>query len=54
MKRALMGGIAAYGASTAGGGLEAAGTEPATVAMYSFLPAPVCTAIALSSPLKGC
>jgi hypothetical protein len=32
MKRALMGGIAAYGASTAGGGLEAAGTEPATTA----------------------
>jgi hypothetical protein len=32
MKRALMGGIAAYGASTLGGGLEAAGTEPATTA----------------------
>jgi hypothetical protein len=32
MKRALMGGIAAYGASTAGAGLEAAGTEPATTA----------------------
>jgi len=28
MKRALMGGIAAYGASTVGAGLEAAGTEP--------------------------
>lgn len=28
MKRALMGGIAAYGASTLGAGIEAAGTEP--------------------------
>jgi hypothetical protein len=28
MKRALMGGIAAYGASTLGAGVEAAGTEP--------------------------
>jgi len=32
MKRALMGGIAAYGASTVGAGLEAAGTTPAAAA----------------------
>jgi hypothetical protein len=31
MKRALMGGIAAYGASTLGAGLEAAGAKPAPV-----------------------
>jgi ElaB/YqjD/DUF883 family membrane-anchored ribosome-binding protein len=31
MKRALMGGIAAYGASTLGAGLEAAGTTPTNV-----------------------
>ena len=31
MKRALMGGIAAYSASTLGAGLEAAGTTPSTV-----------------------
>lgn len=31
MKRALMGGIAAYGASTLGAGLEAAGTTPSNV-----------------------
>lgn len=37
MKRALMGGIAAYGASTLGAGLEAAGTTPTTAAPVSDL-----------------
>ena len=37
MKRALMGGIAAYGASTLGAGLEAAGATPAAAAPISDL-----------------
>ena len=40
MKRALMGGIAAYGASTVGAGLEAAGTDPVTASASNLVSAP--------------
>lgn len=40
MKRALMGGIAAYGASTVGAGLEAAGTEPVATTTSNLVSAP--------------
>jgi len=40
MKRALMGGIAAYGASTLGAGIEAAGTEPVATTTSNLISAP--------------
>jgi hypothetical protein len=40
MKRALMGGIAAYGASTLGAGVEAAGTEPVATTTSNLISAP--------------